>query len=200
MKPSLVVETVLLMMMTVLVGGASAVTLDGSFRNTSLSTVSNTTSRILAPSALWVDYETWTDYVHFTDEMKDLLDREFQELMRGPEITLFTRVPEPDQMVWPLIKGITVRNHIENKILWTHPIYYIQDGLAIRCREQLENGTTVPVESALCQEHCTHQGRYCAPLQPAELPSYLQGRGREAVLEALRRLCFDGYYHSSDHK
>ncbi|CAB9504212.1 expressed unknown protein [Seminavis robusta] len=159
-----------------------------------------TTDRQLAVSDLWVDYETWQTYTHFPKEMKEYLKKEFQLYMRGPAINVWTRIPEPSQMVWPLLKGITVRNHIENKILWSTPNLYIMDGVDAKCREQQPDGTTIPVDATICQEHCTHQGRYCAPLEPAELPPNLQRKGKELVKEALRRLCFDGYYHASDHK
>ena len=55
-----------------------------------------------------------------------------------------------------------------------------------------------PVESALCFDHCTHMGRYCAPVLPANLPSQISGK--ELVKEVLRRLCMDQYYHASDFK
>jgi uncharacterized protein YehS (DUF1456 family) len=184
-----------------LLGAASANAISGSvLRNASLSVLSSSSGRDLAASTLWVDYETQQQYVHYTEEMKELLEKEFQALMRSPMIKVYTTVPEPAQMVWPFFKGLVIRNHIENKILWISNNYYILDGLEIQCREQKDDGTTVPVESTLCNEHCTHQGRYCAPLQPAEMPSHLQGKGKEVVKEALRRLCFDGYYHASDYK
>ena len=61
-----------------------------------------------------------------------------------------------------------------------------------------QGGITVPVASALCDDHCTHGGRYCHPEPPANLPPTVTGKS--LVLEVLRRLCIDGYYHASDYK
>jgi hypothetical protein len=177
------------------VASASAIT-------TNVSSMGGTTSsRALAPASLWVDYERWDDYVHYTDDMEALFDQESQLNDRG-KIRVYATVPELSQMVWPLLKGISIRNFVENKLLWVESHYYILDGAAMNCRQQLQNGTTVAASnaSAYCQEHCTHQGRYCAPTPPDQMPSYLKGKGKEVVKETLRRLCIAGYYYASDYK
>ena len=171
-------------------------------------------------SPLWMDYEDYeNNYTHFTDEMKGYLDNESLLLERGsPDFFVYSMIPEPPQRLWPIIKGIVVRNHLENKILWVRPAYLIANGLDLGCR-QLKPGAAatgsasdggddngglvgandhIPVDSALCEEHCTHRGRYCAPVLPANLPAQISGN--ELVKEALRRLCMDSYYHASDFK
>lgn len=141
------------------------------------------------------------NYVHFNDTMKDYLAKEFEELMRGsPSVNIFTTFPEPDQRIWPLVKGMTIRNHLDPKILWATPTYLISDGLDMGCRELGADGvTSIPIEeSTLCDDHCTHAGRYCHPELPVNLPPTVTGKS--LVLEALRRLCIDRAYHASDYK
>lgn len=165
--------------------------------------LTSTTITAQPVSPLWDPSENRDSYVHFPDEMKELLDAEFKTLMRSPQLSVFTTVPEPEWRVYPLVKGMMLRNHLDNKILWAHPNYLITDGLEYGCRELVE-GTDhhVAVESALCEEHCLHQGRYCAPFEPNDMPSVLPFgfQGKELVKESLRRLCFDHYYHASDVK
>ena len=162
-----------------------------------LQTTPTTTSTTVSP--YWDAAEDYqANYVHFNDTMKEYLNEEFQELMRGsPDVNVFTTFPEPEQRIWPLVKGMTIRNHLDPKILWARPNYLITDGLTTGCREQ-QGEITVPVASALCDDHCTHGGRYCHPEPPANLPPTVTGKS--LVLEVLRRLCIDGYYHASDYK
>jgi len=112
---------------------------------------------------------------------------------------VFTIFPEPEQRIWPLIKGMAIRNHLDPKILWARPYYLIADGVEAGCRELGADGvTSYPVESALCRDHCTHSGRYCHPDLPSSLPGTVTGKS--LVLEALRRLCIDQAYHATDYK
>jgi hypothetical protein len=155
-------------------------------------------------SSDWDEREHENTYVHYPDEMREVLDESFKVLMRSPELYIFTTVPEPaNARVWPLVKGMTLRNHLDNKILWTIPNYLITDGLDFGCRQMVDGVEQhMPVENAICSDHCTHQGRYCAPFHPSSMPEELPKhfQGKELVKESLRRVCFDKYYHGSDIK
>ena len=157
-------------------------------------------------SPLWDHNEHWDNYVHFPDTpaaWKDWLEKESYTLRRSPILNVFTTIPEPPQRVYPLVKGMMLRNHLDNKILWAHPNYLITDGLEYGCREMVDGKEEhVPVESTLCDDHCLFQGRYCAPFEPSKMPDVLPTgfKGKDIVKEALRRLCFDHYYHASDIK
>lgn len=152
----------------------------------------------------WEDWEIWSEYVPYPDEAQGSLEMEYNSLKHSPDVLIIQSLPE-EEHIWPLVKGITIRNHFQNKILWAHASYLIADGKNIGCREEIYNNDTgqsaiFPVTTTSCENLCLNKGRYCAPHLPPSLQRLTTHQGKDLVLEALRRMCFDSYYHATDIK
>ncbi|CAB9520146.1 expressed unknown protein [Seminavis robusta] len=146
----------------------------------------------------WSPSETADSFVLYPPELSELMEREFNQLYKSPVIHIFNTLPEPSSLrLWPLIKALTVRNHQQNFVLWSHPVYYLIPGSNVGC---VENSTA----DSWCQDHCTHGGRYCydpeAALENNNATLSPQIKGKDVLLEILRRLCFDQFYEASDYE
>ena len=151
------------------------------------------------------DWETtpYDQFVPYPDEAKLILEMQDTNLESvAPQVSILSSIPEVPSdhgVIWPVIEGLAIRN-ADSKIMNLQPVYMMKHGLDMGCRMHRDggggiNGTDssaghVPIDSPICDDHCTHQGQYC----PAELPYDLAGRtkyhGKDLILEIVRRLCF----------
>lgn len=146
------------------------------------------------------DNRPYSAFVPYADEDKLILEMQDTNLEAvAPKISIISSIPLPATShpdIYPSIEGLAVRN-AESKIMNLQPVYMMKHGLEMGCRMhrvggggENSTGDHIPIDSPICDDHCTHQGQYC----PAELPYDLAGRtkyhGKDLILEIVRRLCF----------
>ena len=81
-------------------------------------------------SSLWWESEDYYGhYTHYPPEMSEFLNNESRIMERGSaDFFVYSMVPEPPQRLWPLIKGITIRNHLENKVCFVIYLLFVLNG------------------------------------------------------------------------
>lgn len=138
----------------------------------------------------------WLSFEPYSESIAPLLQEERTNLFaEAPQITILTSIPPPEDDIyyWSTVSSIAIRNSYQSdepSIFKLQAAYMIANGVDMGCRITGENGTEKPVDSPLCIDHCTHQGRYC----PAELPTDIAKRtthnGKALIRQVIRHLCF----------
>ena len=143
----------------------------------------------------------YSQFVPYADEDKLILEMQDTNLAAvAPKVSIISSIPEPpsdhNRYVWPYIEGLAVRN-AESKIMNLQPVYMMKHGLEMGCRMhrvggggENSTGDHVPIDSPICDDHCTHQGQYCPAELPYDLASRTKYHGKDLILEIVRRLCF----------
>lgn len=144
----------------------------------------------------------YSQFVPYPENAQTLLELQDTNLEAvAPQVSILSSIPEVESdhgFIWPVIEGLAIRN-ADSKIMNLQPVYMMKHGLEMGCRMHrvggggrngTDNNDHIPIDSPICDDHCTHQGQYC----PAELPYDLAGRtkyhGKDLILEIVRRLCF----------
>jgi len=138
------------------------------------------------------------DIVPYPEEAQPFLEQQDSNLAAlAPKVSVITSLPDPDTyFIWPWIQNLAIRNY-ESKIMNVQAVYMIKSGLEMGCRIPKDdghgnttNGEHTAIDSPICDDHCTHKGRYCHAELPGDLARRNKYSGRDLILEISRRLCF----------